>query len=191
MESKKQESASFFERLFAKKESEGEKKKKDDPKYVIVESPFDKEHETRGLYLWGPPGTGKTKLLYMMFNELKIHQKTFVHFNQFMLQIHRSNFQLSQQKIEDPIFHTAKGIAMKYNVLFIDEFQVTDIADAMIMKKIFDIFWRFGLILLCNSNRAPDDLYYNGIQRDSFLPFIDDLKGHCDIVELNTKVDYR
>jgi predicted ATPase len=80
------------------------------------------------------------------------------------------------------LFETSIKIIEKNRVLFLDEFQVTDIADAMILKRLFEILWSHGVVLIISSNREPEHLYYNGIQRDSFLPFIDTLKDNMNIV---------
>lgn len=96
-----------------------------------------------------------------------------------------------KQKKQDPLFETATAFAKETRVLFLDEFQVTDIADAMILRRAFDLFWDSGLILFASSNRQPESLYYNGIQREAFLPFIDDLKKKNTVYRLNSEIDYR
>ena len=159
--------------------------------YKIIQTPFIENHKTNGLYIWGDTGTGKTHLMNLFYDSLDIQEKRFYHFNKFMLKIHRINFENTQKKKIDPLFQTARKISEKNRVIFLDEFQVTDIGDAMIMKRLFEIFWKCGVILIATSNRIPDDLYFNGIQREAFLPFIKDLKNSNDIFHIKTETDYR
>lgn len=159
--------------------------------FKITETPFINKNKLNGLYIWGDTGTGKTHLMNLFYDSLDIQEKRFYHFNKFMLKIHRINFENSQKKKIDPLFHTARKISKKNRVIFLDEFQITDIGDAMIMKRLFEIFWKSGVILIATSNRIPEDLYFNGIQRDAFLPFIDDLKINNEIFHIKTEIDYR
>jgi protein AFG1 len=91
----------------------------------------------------------------------------------------------------DPLLETAIEVGNEAMCIFLDEFQVTDIADAMILKRLFELLWQKGVILITTSNRAPEDLYQNGIQRASFLPFIPLLRVNCQVIPIQSEIDYR
>lgn len=94
-------------------------------------------------------------------------------------------------KKEDPLLETAIEISSSSFCIFLDEFQVTDIADAMIIKRLFEMLWSQGVVLITTSNRLPNQLYKNGIQRASFLPFIPILEQKCEVYDMETFLDYR
>ena len=98
---------------------------------------------------------------------------------------------LQKFKCSDPLLETAIEIGKESMVIFLDEFQVTDIADAMILKRLFELCWQMGVILVTTSNRVPEDLYLNGIQRPSFLPFIPLLRENCEVLSIESEIDYR
>lgn len=159
----------------------------------------------RGLYLWGGVGRGKTLLMDIFFNNTPHPAKRRAHFHEFMLDAHeRINFwrnaddktrrkhkAWSRKNPDDPIPLVAYDIALDAKLLCFDEFQVTDIADAMILGRLFSALFEHDVVIVATSNRPPGDLYKDGLNRQLFLPFIDLLKERLDIVELRAARDYR
>ncbi|KZW04367.1 AFG1-like ATPase [Exidia glandulosa HHB12029] len=151
----------------------------------------------RGLYLYGDVGTGKSMLMDLFYNTLppNIKRKRRVHFHAFMIDVHKRVHALKVKHgdtgIEDPILLVARDLANEASVLCLDEFQVTDIVDAMILRRLMECLLQFGVVSVMTSNRHPDDLYKNGIQRSSFIPTIDLLKTRYDVVDLGQGIDYR
>lgn len=146
---------------------------------------------TKGLYIYGSVGRGKTMLMDAFFNDLDIGQKQRWHFHAFMQQqVHKTLKRLGQTK-EQPIEILARDLSQQAKVLCFDEFQVTDIADAMILGRLFSRLFEHGTVVIATSNQKPDELYKDGLHRDRFLPFIDILKQHCDEIHLNGPTDYR
>ncbi|ESO02696.1 hypothetical protein HELRODRAFT_65323, partial [Helobdella robusta] len=156
-----------------------------------------------GMYLYGGVGCGKTMLMDMFYNIVDIDKsrKKRVHFHEFMLDVHKQifiqkqktaqeGFNLNRSQPYDPIAPVAFDISRQVTLLCFDEFQVTDIADAMILKRLFFHLWKNGVVIFATSNRRPDDLYKNGLQRFHFLPFISLLKANCRIINLSS-IDYR
>lgn len=159
----------------------------------------------KGLYLHGDVGRGKSLLMDMFFASVDIAKKRRIHFNAFMAETHARIHewrQLSPRERslrpefvrdagEDPIAPIAKRIANEAVLLCFDEFQVGDVADAMILGRLFEKLFAHGVILVLTSNDAPDRLYTGGLNRQLFLPFIDMIKAHLDVLELNAARDFR
>jgi len=154
-------------------------------------------HPVRGLYLHGGVGRGKTMLMDLFFKLVPVKRKRRSHFNEFMADVHdrilahRAAVKAGTAKGDDPIPPVAALIAGEAWVLCFDEFTVTDIADAMILSRLFSALFERGVVLVATSNVAPDDLYRDGLNRALFLPFVATLKQHVDVVPLDTPTDYR
>ena len=159
--------------------------------------------EVRGVYLWGPPGRGKSLLMDMFCASVPEPRKSRAHFHAFMARVHDLVRQwregdaktrkrvFGQSKGDDPIRPVADLIASEARLLCFDELQVTDIADAMILGRLFEALFERGVVLMVTSNRAPDQLYLNGINRQLFLPFIAMLEHKCVVVSVAGPRDWR
>lgn len=143
----------------------------------------------RGLYIWGSVGRGKTWLVDLFYSHLPLAQKQRIHFHHFMRQTHDELARLKQQK--NPLEKVAAQLAKRIRLLCLDEFIVSDIADAMILSQLLHGLFRHGVTLVTTSNTRPDQLYLDGIQRASFLPAIDLLQRHLEVIELGGMTDYR
>ncbi|MBD3610007.1 MAG: cell division protein ZapE [Gammaproteobacteria bacterium] len=148
-----------------------------------------RQPQTRGLYLWGGVGRGKTYLMDTFFESLPGNNKQRVHFHRFMKDIHERLKHLPKSPNPMPII--ARQIARECHVLCLDEFFVDDVADAMLLVGLLPALFKQGVVLITTSNIAPDELYKNGLQRLRFLEAIEQLKNHTQVVELNSNIDYR
>ncbi|KAK6521963.1 hypothetical protein TWF281_002536 [Arthrobotrys megalospora] len=164
-------------------------------KTVVPKTAYDPEHTPLGLYLHGDVGSGKTMLMNMFYLTLppNILRKKRIHFNAFMQDVHR---RMHKEKMKhgssfDALPFVAADLAEEASVLCFDEFQCTDVADAMILRRLLEEMISHGVVMVATSNRHPNDLYKNGIQRESFIPCIKLLQTRLEVLNLDSPTDYR
>lgn len=151
----------------------------------------------KGLYLWGSVGRGKTMLVDLFHDSLHVQRKRRAHFHAFMADVHqrihawRQRAKAGEVKGDDPIQPVAEALANEAWVLCFDEFAVTDIADAMILGRLFQALFARGVVILATSNVEPSRLYHNGLNRALFLPFIGLIEQQMQVVRLDARHDYR
>lgn len=143
----------------------------------------------KGLYLWGGVGRGKSFLMDSFFNCAPVVQKRRIHFHRFMQEVHQRMNALTGQA--EPLAGVAREVAKEARLLCLDEFHITDITDAMLMRKLLEGLMEQGVVVLTTSNFAPDELYLHGLQRNQFLPAIDLIKRNFDVVNVDDGTDYR
>ena len=151
---------------------------------------FSKNSSNSGFYLQGDVGVGKTMILNFFYDNLK-SKKQRLHFNEFMINFHDFVFQNRKEKQENIINKFVNKIKKKYELIYLDEFQVTNIVDAMILSNLFKRVFDENIKVLFSSNIKISDLYKDGLQRDQFLPFIKIMKNKCYQQKLNIEEDYR
>ncbi len=150
---------------------------------AVVEQP-------KGLYLWGGVGRGKSMLMDLFVDSISVPVRR-VHFHAFMQEIQDGLHEARKAHVEDSLAPVVDKVADGLRVLAFDEMQITDIADAMIVGRLFDALMARGVVIVTTSNRVPDDLYKNGLNRQLFLPFIDLIKDRMVVHELDSPKDYR
>ncbi len=152
---------------------------------------------TKGLYIYGDVGRGKTMLMDLFFEASPVVRKRRAHFHEFMADVHervrvfRNDFKSGKIADEDPIRLTAAAIAEESWLLCFDEFHVTDIADAMILGRLFTRLFELGVVVVATSNVHPSELYRGGLNRALFVPFIAMLEKHMEIIQLDARADFR
>jgi cell division protein ZapE len=155
------------------------------------------EPVVKGLYIWGSVGRGKTMLMDLFFESVALESKRRVHFHAFMADAHKRIFEWRQKKRagevkgDDPIAPVAEALAKEAALLCFDEFAVTDIADAMILGRLFQALWSCKVIVVATSNVDPVDLYKDGLNRALFLPFVGMIQANMNIAKLDAPKDFR
>jgi cell division protein ZapE len=155
------------------------------------------EAPTKGLYIYGDVGRGKTMLMDLFFEASPVVRKRRAHFHEFMLDVHerifgiRQQLKLGEHSGEDPIRLVADELAQEAWLLCFDEFHVTDIADAMILGRLFAVMFERGVVVVATSNVPPGELYKDGLNRALFVPFIHMLEERMDVVRLDARTDFR
>jgi cell division protein ZapE len=156
-----------------------------------------RQSRIKGLYIYGDVGRGKTMLMDLFFEASPVQRKRRAHFHEFMIDVHerihafRQAMKLGEHAGEDPIQQAAAELAAEAWLLCFDEFHVTDIADAMILGRLFAQLFERGVVLVATSNVEPEELYKDGLNRALFVPFIQMLEQHMDIVPLAARTDFR
>ena len=150
-----------------------------------------KPEAPRGVYLWGGVGRGKSMLMDLFFGCLEIRRKRRVHFAEFMLEVHQRIAVERRKEEGDPIAPVAAALAEEARLLAFDEMMVTNSPDAMILSRLFTALIEAGVTVVTTANRAPTELYKDGLNREHFLPFIALLESRLDVLPLNGPVDYR
>ena len=144
---------------------------------------------SRGVYLWGSVGRGKTLMMDLFFASLPFDDKLRLHFHRFMAEVHSGLKRFREH--EDPLELVAEGLAERTRIVCFDELAVTDIADAMILSNLFSALFSRGVTLAATSNLEPGELYRDGLQRQRFLPTIDLIRAHTEVVHVGGEHDYR
>ena len=145
----------------------------------------------KGLYVWGDVGRGKSMLMDMFFAAAPVARKRRFHFHAFMRDFHAALHKKRKKTEKDAVIAVAHDFADDLTLLCLDELQILDITDAMLVGRIFDTLFERGVVVVATSNRHPDDLYKDGLNRHLFVPFIETIKAKLDVVELSGVDDFR
>ncbi len=145
----------------------------------------------KGFYLWGGVGRGKSMMMDLFCDKVNIPQKRRVHFHAFMQEIHRALHDARKSGVDDALAPVAEALCRDLRLLALDEMQISDITDAMIVGRLFDKLLAGGVVIVTTSNRPPDDLYLNGLNRALFVPFIEMLNDRLEVLHLQSPTDYR
>ncbi len=162
------------------------------PKGSIIWQVFNKKPEApKGVYMWGGVGRGKSMLMDLFYDNVAINRKRRAHFHEFMQDVHQRIREERKKSEGDPIVPVAKDMAAEARLLAFDEMVINNSADAMIMSRLFTALIEAGVTIVTTSNRPPEDLYKDGLNREHFLPFIAALRERLHILSLNGPTDYR
>jgi len=170
---------------------EGHRAERSSPLSIFRGAKRSPQNAPRGLYIWGSVGCGKTMLMDLFHLSVGFSPRRRVHFHQFMAEVHERIARGRATTDGDPIPFVAREISGEAQLLCFDEFHVTDIADAMILGRLFKALFERGVIVVATSNVPPDRLYWNGLNRQLFLPFAAMLVEKLDVVEIDAAKDYR